>query len=140
RTNKITMQDGLVLSNEINNPSSVEGFAMIPVNIAKAIVSIPTQLVQFKFDNTTKLEALEKEKLNYEKALRENEKYLYTRQQELEKVKLDLEKARLTNASDLEKYQMELQTGLATAEKNLITVQKELAELKKQMEDLRNKK
>lgn len=93
RTNKVAIQDGIILSNEISKPSSVEGFITIPINIAKAIVSIPAQLVQFRFDNTKKLDELEQAKLNYEKALQERQKFALTKEQEMEKMKLDTQKA-----------------------------------------------
>jgi len=83
RVNKIAMQDGLILSNAITNPSSVEGFLSIPINIAKAMVSIPAQLIQFRYDNNTnRLE--EQKKLEYEKTI-------LSKKLELEKVKNELE-------------------------------------------------
>lgn len=98
RVNKIGIQDGVILSNEINKPSSVEGFISIPINIAKSIVSIPAQLIQFKFDNTKRLDEFEKAKLNYEKSLQENQKFaieaqikLLQLQKELEDLKKELE-------------------------------------------------
>ncbi len=56
RVNNIGIQDGVIFSNEIKKPSSVEGFVTIPTNIAKALVSIPAQLIQFKFDITKRFE------------------------------------------------------------------------------------
>jgi len=83
QVNKIAMQDGLILSNAITNPSSVEGFLSIPINIAKAIVSIPAQLVHFRYDNNTKhLE--EQAKLEYEKTI-------LSKKLELEKIKNQLQ-------------------------------------------------
>jgi len=116
RTNKIGIQDGIILSNEITKPSSVEGFISIPINIAKAIVSIPSELVQFKFDNTKKIG-------------------------ELEKAQLEIEKTNLSNSIELQKSKLELQTTLLEAEKKqLINAQKELDEIKKQLEELKQKK
>lgn len=115
RTNKIGIQDGIILSNEITKPSSVEGFISIPINIAKAIVSIPGELVQFKFDNTKK-------------------------NGELEKAKLEIEKTNLSNSIELQKSKLELQTTLLEAEKKQLNAQKELDDLKKQLEELKQKK
>jgi hypothetical protein len=39
---------GLLIENKISKPSEIEAFVSIPINIAKAIVSIPAQLLQFK--------------------------------------------------------------------------------------------
>ena len=85
RINKIGIQDGIILSNEINKPSSVEGFLSIPINIAKAILSILTQLVQFRFDNTTNLNKLEQAKLTYEKSIQDSQKFALAKEEEVRK-------------------------------------------------------
>ena len=48
RENKIILEDGIIKSIEITNPSSFLGFVSIPIDIAKAIISIPGQLLTFK--------------------------------------------------------------------------------------------
>ncbi|HMG13924.1 MAG TPA: hypothetical protein VK590_00685 [Saprospiraceae bacterium] len=140
RVNKIGIQDGIILSNEINKPSSVEGFVSIPINIAKAIVSIPGQLVQFRYDNTKRADELEKAKLNYEKSIQESQKYELTKNQEIEKVKLGVEKDNLSNSIELQKLKFELQTSLLEAEKKQLDAQKALDEIKNQLEELKQKK
>ncbi len=86
RENEITIQDGLIKSNEITNPSSVNGFISIPINIAKAIVSIPGQIITFKYDN----------KVN-QKKLEEAEKNLLDMQQQLKELKELKEEINKTN-------------------------------------------
>ncbi|GHU59987.1 hypothetical protein FACS189411_17330 [Bacteroidia bacterium] len=140
RVNKIGIQDGVILSNEINKPSSVEGFVSIPINIAKAIVSIPGQLVQFRYDNTKRADELEKAKLNYEKSIQESRKFALTKEQEIEKVKLEIEKNNLSNSIELQKLKLELQTILLEAEKKQLEAQKALDEIKKLLEELKQKK
>lgn len=140
RTNKIGIQDGIILSNEINKPSSVEGFVSIPINVAKAVVSIPGQLVQFRFDNTKRLDELEKAKLNYEKSIQESQKFALTKEQEIEKIKLDIRKTELSNQIELQKWKLELQTSLLEVEKKQLEAQKALEEIKKQLEELKQKK
>ena len=140
RVNKIGIQDGVIISNEINKPSSVEGFVSIPVNIAKAIVSIPGQLVQFRYDNTKRADELEKAKLNYEKSIQESQKFALTKEQEIEKVKLEIEKNNLSNSIELQKLKLELQTSLLEAEKKQLEAQKALDEIKKLLEELKQKK
>lgn len=137
RVNKIGIQDGIILSNEINKPSSVEGFISIPLDIAKAIVSIPGQLVQFRYDNTKRSDELEKAKLNYEKSIQESQKFALTKEQEIEKVKLDIEKNNLSNSLELQKLKLELQTTLLETEKKQLEAQKALYEIKKQLEELK---
>ena len=140
RVNKIGIQDGIILSNEINKPSSVEGFLSIPIDIAKAVVSIPAQLIQFKFDNTKRLDELEKAKLNYEKSIQESQKFALTKEQEIEKVKLDMQKAELSNQVELQKLKLELQKSLLEAEAKQLEAQKALDAIKKQLEELKKGK
>jgi hypothetical protein len=140
KVNNMTIAEGIVTSNEITNPSSLEGFISIPIDIAKAIVSIPAQLVTFRFDNTTRLTELETAKLTYEKAILANEKYTIGKDQELENVKLELAKTQLTNASALEKSKLDLETAMATAEKARLAAQQELDKLKKEIDELKKVK
>jgi hypothetical protein len=137
RVNKIGIQDGVILSNEITKPSSVEGFVSIPIKIAKAIVSIPGQLVQFRYDNTQRLDELEKAKLNYEKSIQESQKFALLKNQEIEKVKLDIQKTELSNQIELQKLKLELQKSLLDAETKQLEAQKALDAIKKELEDLK---
>lgn len=66
-------------------------------------------MIQFKFDNTKRLDDLEKAKLNYEKSIQESQKFALTKEQEIEKVKLDMQKAALSNQVELQKLKLELQ-------------------------------
>jgi hypothetical protein len=56
--------NGLLVENTITKPSEFEGMISIPLNILKAIVSIPAQLFQFKISQV-------KQNTEYEKALAE---------------------------------------------------------------------
>lgn len=138
KVNKISVRDGIVVSNEINKPSSVEGFVSIPVNIAKAIVAIPGQLITFRYDNTKRLNDLETAKINYEKALLDNQKFALNKNQELENVKLELQKTQLKNDSELLKTKLELEMALAKAEKDNLDAQKSLKELKDELAKLKS--
>ncbi len=140
RTNKLEFQDGFILSNEIIKPSSVEGFISIPIKIAKAVVSIPAELVQFKIDNTKRLDDLEKAKLGYEKSILENQKLELTKQQEIEKVKLEIQKTDLSNNLELQKLKLELQNNLLEAQKKQLELQKSIAEIKILIEEKKKKK
>lgn len=130
RVNKISIKDGVILSNEITKPSSVEGFIGIPIGIAKSIVSIPAQLIQFRFDNTTRLNKLEAAKLTYEKSLEASEKYAQEKQKEIDKVRQELDKATASNKLELQEANLALQKSLSQA-------QLQLAEVRKSIEDLK---
>jgi len=56
--------NGLLVSNTINKPSEIEAFASIPINIGKAILTIPAQLLQFKINRN-------KQETEYEKSVLE---------------------------------------------------------------------
>lgn len=67
--NTMTIADGVVTSNKIDRESPVKGFVSIPINVAKAIVSIPAQLVQIRINTAKSDKELldkEKERLNAE--------------------------------------------------------------------------
>lgn len=140
RVNKIGIQDGVILTNEITKPSSIEGFISIPINIAKAIVSIPAQLIQFRYDNTKRVDELEKAKLNLEKSLLDSQKFELTKEQEIEKVKLEAQKSDLSNQIELQKFTFELQKSLLESEKNQLETQKALDALKKEIEKIKEEK
>lgn len=53
--------NGILSENKLSKPSEVEGFASIPINILKAIVSIPAQLFQFKITQIKNEAVYEKE-------------------------------------------------------------------------------
>ena len=139
RTNKIGIQDGVILSNEINKPSSVEGIISIPINIAKSVVAIPAQLIQFRFDNTKRLDAFEQTRLAYEKTIQAGKKYALTKDQEIDQLKLEIDKTSLANSIELQKLKIELQTSLLESEKKQYDAQKLLMEIKKQLAELQEK-
>ena len=109
RENTIIIQEGVVKSNEINNPSSVEGFVSIPINIAKAIVSIPAQLITFKIDNTVRLKSLEDQKSLLESKLLENEKFQLSRQNEIDKLLNEIKIEELTRAKEFDNFRKEIE-------------------------------
>ena len=153
RTNELRIKGGVLVYNHINNPSSVEGFVSIPIDVAKAFVSIPAQLLQFKYDNTQVKKQLivgqgelEAEILNNEKeALKrdaEIDKVLFelesdklTRENDLAKLLNQIETERITRANDLEKLKFDLQKALDEAKKNQLETQNLLEELIKKIEE-----
>ena len=52
-TNKLAFNQGLLTKFEIEKPSEALGFIQIPIDVAKAIVDIPGQLLQMKVQSTT---------------------------------------------------------------------------------------
>lgn len=154
RVDKVAIKDGMVLSHEITNPSSFEGFVSIPVKIAKAIVSIPAQLIQFKIDTTQKSTGWEAAKLSYEKSMRDNQKFMMTSEADLNKIRLENEKARsdyekslhenektrLSDQAELKLLKEDLQTRLAEAETKRIEAENKLENLINKVEVLRNGK
>lgn len=135
RVNKITLSNGIITSNQIIKPSSVEGLVSIPVNVAKMVVSIPAEIIQVKINTAKNKEALEKQVLALQQSVTASEKYVYTKQKELEEVKLELEKAKTENKTAIEILQLTTQKDLLKAQADLIRMQKELDDLKKQVAD-----
>jgi hypothetical protein len=95
-------QQGLLISNTITKPSQVEGLAAIPINIAKAILAIPAQLLQFKIAHIH-------QETDYQKSLNELSK---ARQTGTEKSNGDALK-RISDQLEAIKKKQNIDTGVA---------------------------
>jgi hypothetical protein len=82
--NNLIISDGIITQNNMTRPSPVKGFFEIPINIAKAVVSIPAQIVQIKINTADNNKLL----LDKEKALLKAEEEYKT---ELKKIKAKLD-------------------------------------------------
>jgi hypothetical protein len=123
KTNDLVLSDGVIKENKIVKPSEIEGFVSIPINIAKAIVSIPGQLFTFRIDNTRKRLTLEEESLKLEKAVIATERNKLLQDLETQKLKVEADKNLL-----------EADKNLQTVQKELKTLENEIALLPKQLE------
>jgi hypothetical protein len=83
KTYTLTFSDGVLISSIIGKPSEVSGFMSIPLDVAKAIVAVPSSIVKFKIDTTTQSTALVEAQNNLIKAQEDRIKAL----QSLEKTK-----------------------------------------------------
>lgn len=61
-------EQGMLIENSINKPSEIEGLVSIPINILKAVMSIPAQLFQFKISRVKQETELEKALIELQKA------------------------------------------------------------------------
>ncbi len=111
RTDSLVLIDGMLSSNEITNPSSAEGFISIPINIAKAIVKIPGQIISFKYDNTLKKTNLENQKKLLNDAIFASEKFSLERESKIQDIIRTIESEKLTNNDALEKLKSDLKTA-----------------------------
>ena len=143
KVNNLTFENGMLIENEIKKPSEVEGFISIPINIAKAIVSVPAQLFQFRIDNTKKDNELETEIQKLQNTLLQGERNELTNQLATDKLVLDAQKSLLETQKAIDDIKQEIiSTNAKQAlknEKELLELQKQIAELKKQIEELKKK-
>ena len=112
KMNNLTIENGMLTVNEIKKPSEFEGVISVPIKIAKAIVSIPAQLISLKIDRTNK------------------QKQLNQAMQDLQSTIIKGEKNDLIQ-------QFENQKLLLEAEKNMLETQNQLKEIKKDIEELK---
>lgn len=142
KENNLVFVDGILKENEIKKPSEVEGFISIPINIAKAIVSVPAQLFQFRIDNTKKENELETEIQKLQNTVLQGERNKLTNQLTSDKLVLDAQKSLLETQKAIDDMKKEIANANATQalenEKALLQLQKEIADLKKQIEELKN--
>ena len=117
REQKIQIHKGTFYGHELVNPSALEGFISIPINLTKAIVSIPAQLLRFRIDNlgvkrdleTAKreLKQEQQQRLEQEVSLREALKTATESGQvdkaELQKIKAELFEAQMDGNMEIER-------------------------------------
>jgi len=131
RENTTIIKEGLIKSVDILNPSSLEGFASIPINVGKALISIPGQLISFKYNNTKNFNKLEKELLT-------QQKFQITKQNEIKKV-LDEIKTDELKRKNISKIRAILQEQIDAPKKEQLDVLEKLKELKTEIEKLKSK-
>lgn len=135
KTYGLKVSNGLLAENSIDKPSEVEGFISIPIAVAKAIVSIPAQLIQFRIVNIKNETTLETTQQALDKAKLDTRKNEIALEAEILKAKIEAQKATIAYDADIAKIKFDAQKGLLEAEKNLINEQKALTTARKQFED-----
>jgi hypothetical protein len=136
KTYGFKMANGMLTENTINKPSEVEGFLSIPINIAKAIVSVPAQLLSFKIENIKRQTAMETDLQALANARLQSQKNEIAKESELLKTTLEARKIALTHDSEIAKTKLEAEKMLTEAQKDVITTTKDLAKAKKELEEL----
>lgn len=131
----LTFADGMLLENKITKPSEVEGFVSIPIDIAKAIVSIPAELIQFRINNTKKENELAQEINTLEKTLLEKERADLTNGLKTQKAVLDAEKDLANTKKEIEE---ELLLESLKRQEKILKLERTIAEMQKAINDLEN--
>jgi len=119
--------NGLQTSLTISKPSEFEALVGVPVKIAKALISIPAQLLSFKLENIRRQTTLETDRQALAKAILQTRKNEITDPVELAKARADADKAAIANKTDIVKAELDAQKGLIDAQKALVDSQKSLA-------------
>ncbi|MEQ8882307.1 MAG: hypothetical protein RLQ12_21880 [Cyclobacteriaceae bacterium] len=133
RTDTISFKEGFPISHKVIQPSSYSGFVSIPVTIAKAIVSIPAQLLSIKI-NTAKsqtelnnaIATLKSSELSVEKSLKEQELAIKKLEVDIKDKSIEMEKVVVSQEHSIK---LELQKN----EKALLQTEKEIQELKNEI-------
>lgn len=108
RTHHLVIENGIVRENKVVKPSEVEGFISIPIHIAKAIVSIPAQLFQFRINTIKKETELTKELIAQQKEMIEKQRQDRLSSEKTKKLVLELQKEVLLRNRELEALRKEL--------------------------------
>lgn len=66
---EVSLSGGMLTSLSLKRPSPVEGFFAIPVDITKAIISLPGELIKLRYDGPTQTNELQKKLLDSEAEL-----------------------------------------------------------------------
>jgi hypothetical protein len=135
----LTLKKGMLLEHAITKPSEAEAILAIPVNILKAIFSIPGQLLSFRFNHIQQQKTLVTEEAALVKAILDTEKAKLDTDAELAKAKLDVQKTMVSYEQDLLKAKMDTQKALIDAEKDILDSQKNLLKAKQDLIDMQKK-
>jgi hypothetical protein len=115
RKHDLVIKSGVLISHVLVKPSSVLGFIGIPIAFAKAIVSIPAQLISFRIDTVTRKRDLEAMKNNLTEEVIKNKE----QGKKLEQLRKEEDKARelellsKKNHLEVERKVQQLQASLA---------------------------
>lgn len=135
----LTLKKGMLLENAITKPSEAEAILEIPVNILKAIFSIPGQLLSFRFNHIQQQKTLATEDAALAKVILDSEKAKLGTEAELAKAKLDVQKTMVSYEQELLKAKMDTQKALIDAEKDILDSQKNLLKAKQDLVDMQKK-
>ena len=102
RIHSLKIQDGLLKSHHVTNPSSMVGLASIPVKAGKALMSIPAQIFKIHIGNFKKRAELEKLKITQMKDLVEAKNDLIKSESELIKTKSYLKELKKDSNSEID--------------------------------------
>lgn len=126
KTYGLKFTNGLLTEGTISKPSEMESLVSIPVNIAKAIVSIPAQLFSFRLESIKRQTTLETEQQALTKALLVTRKNEISNEAELLKAKVEAQKVLASYESEIIKARLDAQKTVLDAQKTLITANEDL--------------
>lgn len=131
----IKLSNGMLLENAINHPSQIEGFVGIPIKIAKALISIPAQILSLKIENIKRQTTLKTEQQNLSNVEFQARKTAISNESELLKAKLETQKTMLIYEGEINKTKLDADKALLEAQKNIMIANRELATGKKDWEN-----
>jgi hypothetical protein len=103
RKHSLKISNGHLMEHHVSNPSSVVGFASIPVRVAKSIISIPAQLFSIQLRNFKAEAELEKTSLQHEKDLTDLENEFLVSKIELNKTKKYIDELKNDSNSEIDR-------------------------------------
>ena len=130
KTQTLKLQNGMLLENAIVKPSESESFISIPVNILKAIFSIPAQLLTFRIHHIQQQKTLVTEDAAFAKAKLDSEKAKLSTDAELSKAKLEAQKTLASYEQDILKAKLDTQKAVVDAEKAKLISETDLIKAK----------
>ena len=109
RKHLMSIKDGQLIDHKLTNPSSVEGFSRIPVQIGKAIFSIPSELISLHIGTNKKLTELKRSEIENKKNLLKAEKDLLLAKKDLYQTHAYLEEFRNDSKTEIDKLNQIIQ-------------------------------
>lgn len=129
RKQKLVIEKGQLISHTVENPSSINGFISIPIDIGKALISIPAQIISIRINTITRRKELETAEGNlFGEILKNQEK-----QQKLKEFELNKRKEELN-------YEQKILQLKSTVAQTKIDGALEIQRLEKVISELKSKK
>ena len=131
----LVFKEGFLLQHKAITPSSYHGFISIPIEIGKAIMSIPGQLFSFKVQRIKDQTTLATEQLALVNAQNSLKNAALGQEVALSKLRSDLQKNRTNAQLELAKFELSVATATDEISKAMKNNLEKIAEVKEEIEE-----
>jgi hypothetical protein len=122
RTHDVSIKNGELASHHLISPSPAKGFISIPIDLAKAIVSIPARLISLRIDMVGKRKELESAKYDLTQVQEKSRKFEEERARQ-DKELVDIQKKLVMTQAELAQTKVDSLDEIARLEREIQKLQ-----------------